>query len=110
MKHRDFKDRLYAELARIAKALDSPRRLEMIDLLAQGERSVEDLAAEASLSLANTSRHLQVLRAARVVERRKDGFARSIGLRSRRCTKPSAPCGDWRKRAWPRWSAWSGRI
>jgi len=74
MKHRDFKERLYAELGRIAKAIDSPRRLELVDLLAQGERSVEDLAAEAALSLANTSRHLQVLRGARLVESRKAGL------------------------------------
>jgi rhodanese-related sulfurtransferase len=74
MEHREFKDRLYGELGRIAKALDSPRRLELIDLLAQGERSVEDLAQEASLSLANTSRHLQILREARMVESRKDGL------------------------------------
>jgi rhodanese-related sulfurtransferase/DNA-binding transcriptional ArsR family regulator len=74
MKHREFKDRLYEELGRIAKALDSPRRLELIDLLAQGERSVEDLAREAALSVANASRHLQILRAARVVEARKAGL------------------------------------
>jgi rhodanese-related sulfurtransferase len=74
MRHREFKDRLYAELARIAKALDSPRRLEILDLLAQRERSVEDLAAEVELSVANASRHLQVLRAARLVEARKDGL------------------------------------
>jgi rhodanese-related sulfurtransferase/DNA-binding transcriptional ArsR family regulator len=74
MKHREFKDRLYQELGRIARALDSPRRLELIDLLAQGERSVEDLATEAALSVANTSRHLQILRAARVVEGRKAGL------------------------------------
>jgi rhodanese-related sulfurtransferase len=74
MKHREFKDRLYAEIGRIAKAIDSPRRLELIDLLAQGERSVEDLAAEAALSIANTSRHLQILRGARLVESRKEGL------------------------------------
>ena len=74
MKHREFKDRLYGELGRVAKALDSPRRLELIDLLAQGERSVEDLAGEAALSVANASRHLQVLRAARMVETRKAGL------------------------------------
>jgi rhodanese-related sulfurtransferase len=74
MKHREFKDRLYEEFGRIAKAIDSPRRLELIDLLAQGERSVEGLAAEAALSLANTSRHLQILRGARLVETRKQGL------------------------------------
>ena len=74
MKHREFKDRLYEELGRIAKGIDSPRRLELIDLLAQGERSVEDLASEAALSIANTSQHLQVLRRARLVETRKQGL------------------------------------
>ena len=74
MKHREFKDRLYEELGRVARAIDSPRRLELIDLLAQGERSVEDLAAEATLSMANTSQHLQVLRGARLVETRKQGL------------------------------------
>ena len=74
MRHRDFKDRLYAELGRIARAIDSPRRLELVDLLAQGERSVEDLAAQASLAVANTSRHLQILRAARLVDTRKEGL------------------------------------
>ena len=74
MKHREFKDRLYAELGRVARAIDSPRRLELIDLLAQGERSVENLAREAALSIANTSRHLQILRGARLVETRKQGL------------------------------------
>jgi rhodanese-related sulfurtransferase/DNA-binding transcriptional ArsR family regulator len=74
MRHREFKDRLYGELGRIARALDSPRRLELVDLLAQGDRSVEELAVQASLSVANTSRHLQVLRAARLVESRKQGL------------------------------------
>lgn len=74
MKHREFKDRLYGELGRIAKAIDSPRRLELVDLLAQRERSVEELAAEAALSVANTSRHLQILRGARLVEARKQGL------------------------------------
>jgi len=74
MKPREFKDRLYGELGRIAKGIDSPRRLELIDLLAQGERSVEDLASEAALSIANTSQHLQVLRRARLVETRKQGL------------------------------------
>jgi DNA-binding transcriptional ArsR family regulator len=71
---REFKDRLYDQIGRIAKALDSPRRLEMLEVLAQGERSVEDLAAQTGLSLANASRHLQVLRGARLVEARKDGL------------------------------------
>ena len=74
MNHREFKDRLYGEFGRIAKALDSPHRVELIDLLVQGERPVEELAGEAALSVANTSRHLQILRAARLVETRKQGL------------------------------------
>jgi rhodanese-related sulfurtransferase len=74
MRHRQFKDGIYGELSRVAKAIDSPHRLELIDLLAQGERSVEALAAQASLAVANTSRHLQVLKGARLVETRKDGL------------------------------------
>jgi rhodanese-related sulfurtransferase/DNA-binding transcriptional ArsR family regulator len=72
--HRDFKDRLYGQFARIGKALASPHRLELIELLAQGERSVDALAAEAELSLANASQHLQVLREAALVESRKVGL------------------------------------
>jgi len=71
---RAFKDRLYAEFAVIASALANPHRLELLDLLAQGERSVEDLAREASLSVTNASAHLQVLRRARLVEADKRGL------------------------------------
>ena len=74
MTGREFKDRLYEQLGRIAKGLDSPRRLEMLEVLAQGEHSVEDLAGQTDLSLANASRHLQVLRGARLVEARKEGL------------------------------------
>jgi len=72
--HRAFKDRLYGQLARIGKALASPQRLEMIELLAQSERTVESLATETGLSMANTSQHLQVLRQAALVDSRKDGL------------------------------------
>lgn len=74
MGHRAFKDQLYAQFARIGKALASPQRLELLDLLAQGERTVEDLAGEAALTVANTSQHLHVLRSARLVESRKEGL------------------------------------
>src|SRR2546430_12968819 len=60
--HRLFKNRLYGQFARIGKALASPHRLELLELLAQGERSVESLANEIGISLANASQHLQVLR------------------------------------------------
>jgi rhodanese-related sulfurtransferase len=72
--HCAFKDRLYAEFATIGKALASPHRLELLDLLGQGERSVDELAQEAGLSLANASAHLQVLRQARMVEFEKRGL------------------------------------
>lgn len=72
--HRDFKDRLYGQLARIGKALSSPRRLEILELLAQGERTVDSLATEMDLSLANASQHLQALKQAALVDGRKDGL------------------------------------
>ena len=72
--HRTFKDRLYGQFARLGKALASPHRIEMLELLAQGERTVDSLAAEIGLSLANASQHLQVLRQAALVESRKDGL------------------------------------
>ncbi len=74
MSHREFKARLYAQFARVGKALASPQRLELIDLLAQGERTVEDLAREAELSIANASQHLRLLRQAHLVDSRKDGL------------------------------------
>jgi len=74
MGHRIFKDQLYAQFARLGKALASPARLELLDLLAQGERPVEDLAREAALSVANASAHLQVLHRARLVDSRKAGL------------------------------------
>ena len=74
MSHREFKDQLYAQFARISKALASPQRLELLDLLAQGERTVEDLAREAALSVANASQHLKILRQAQLVKTRRDGL------------------------------------
>jgi len=72
--HRGFKDDLYAQFSRIGKAIAAPKRLELLELLCQGARTVEALAEEASLSLANASRHLQVLRGARLVEGAKKGL------------------------------------
>jgi rhodanese-related sulfurtransferase len=65
---------VYEQLARIGKAVASPPRLELLDLLCQGPRTVEALAREAGLSVANTSQHLQVLHAARLVDAHKDGL------------------------------------
>jgi len=70
---RGFKDLVYGELARIGKAASSPARLELLELLAQGERPVEALADELGQPIANTSHHLKVLREARLVEARRDG-------------------------------------
>ncbi len=66
------KQRIYEQFARIGKALASPSRLELLDLLGQGERSVEMLARACDLSVANASQHLQALYAARLVETRRD--------------------------------------
>ena len=71
---RDFKDRLYGEFARIGKALASPHRLEILEVLAQGERTVESLGSETGLSIANASRHLQQLRQAQLVLARREGL------------------------------------
>src|SRR5437899_460471 len=68
-----FKTELFEEFARIGKALSSGRRLELLELLAQGERTVEELAVETRMSIANTSQHLQVLRSARLVDVRRQG-------------------------------------
>jgi rhodanese-related sulfurtransferase len=78
--HREFKDRLYGQFARIGKALSSPHRLEILELLAQGERTVDSLATEVGLSLANASQHLQALRQAALVESRKEGLFVSYRL------------------------------
>jgi DNA-binding transcriptional ArsR family regulator/rhodanese-related sulfurtransferase len=72
--NREFKNQLYGQLARVGKALSSPHRLELLELLAQSERTVESLAEEAELSLQNASQHLKVLRTAGLVESRKDGL------------------------------------
>jgi rhodanese-related sulfurtransferase/DNA-binding MarR family transcriptional regulator len=74
MGNRAFKDRLYGQFARVGSALASPRRLELLDLLAQGERSVEELAGETDMSVANTSQHLQSLREAQLVQAEKRGL------------------------------------
>ena len=67
------KQRVFAGLAEIAQALGHAHRLELLEHLGQGERSVEDLAARTGLTMANTSRHLQLLRRAALVEGRREG-------------------------------------
>lgn len=75
MQGREFKDFVFQEIAVIAQAFASAKRLEIIDILAQGERSVETLAHEVSMTIANTSRHLQVLKSAGIVRSRKQGVS-----------------------------------
>jgi DNA-binding transcriptional ArsR family regulator len=65
---------IYDQFARIGKALSSGPRIELLDLLSQTERTVEQLAQETSLSFANVSQHLQILRGARLVEVRRQGL------------------------------------
>jgi rhodanese-related sulfurtransferase len=74
MPHRQFKDFIYEQLSRIGKAISAPKRLELLDLLCQAPRTVEALAAQAGISVANASQHLQVLRAARLVDATKRGL------------------------------------
>jgi rhodanese-related sulfurtransferase len=70
---RQAKDALYGALASVAKALGNGRRAELVDVLAQGERSVEELAAEIGQTVANTSQHLQFLLRAGLVRTRRGG-------------------------------------
>src|SRR5687767_2814611 len=70
---RQFKDACYEQLARLGKALSSAKRLELMDLLSQTERSVEALAAETGMSIANTSQHLQALQQAGLVATTRAG-------------------------------------
>jgi len=72
--HREFKDRLFEQFARIGKALASPKRLEILDLLVQGERTVEEIARETAMPVANASQHLQTLKGSRIVESRREGL------------------------------------
>jgi rhodanese-related sulfurtransferase len=73
MQPRDVKDALYEQFARLGKAAGNPKRLEILDLLRQGERSVEGIAATTGLGVTTASSHLQLLRQARLVATRKQG-------------------------------------
>lgn len=73
IRKREFKDEIYGAFAGVAQALANGHRLELIDLIAQAERGVEELARLAGLSVANTSQHLQVLRRAGLVSARRSG-------------------------------------
>jgi rhodanese-related sulfurtransferase len=70
---RQIKDTLYEQVARLGKALASPKRLELIEILCQGEKPVEQLAEAASITVKLTSAHLKALKAARLLEARREG-------------------------------------
>lgn len=70
---REIKDALYRHLASLTKALSSPKRIEIIDLLCQGEKTVEAISEQAALGLKNASAQLKELKATRLVESRKEG-------------------------------------
>jgi len=73
MKGREFKDAMYDGLAKLMKALANPARLEIIEMLSQGEKSVEGVVEATSLTVANASQHLQVLKNNNIVKSRKEG-------------------------------------
>jgi rhodanese-related sulfurtransferase len=73
MNNRETKDLLYEQVSRIGKAVSSPKRLEILEILAQGEKTVEILASEASIDVKLASAHLKVLKEARLVEPRREG-------------------------------------
>ena len=73
MEKREFKDKVYTVLSRLVKAMANPHRLEIIDLLGQAERPVEEIAAETGMSVANASQHLQVLKQSHLVQVKRNG-------------------------------------
>lgn len=73
MAHRELKDLLYTQFARIGHAVSTPKRIELLDLLSQGEKAVEQLAVQSDTPVKNTSAHLRALRQARLVETRREG-------------------------------------
>ena len=92
MHARQAKDDLYDAFASVAKALGSGRRAEIIDLLAQGERSVEEIATEIDQSMANTSHHLRSLATAGLLRSRRDGQRIIYRLTSDRVADLWAAC------------------
>lgn len=73
MNKRSFKDDIFAAIAGMTKAFSSPNRLEIIDLLANGEKTVEQIAVQTAITVANASHHLQLLKTARLVKSRREG-------------------------------------
>lgn len=84
MDKRTFKNEAYAAVAELGKAFAAANRLEIIDLLANGEKTVEQIAVEVDISVANASRHLQLLKKARLVNNRREGNFIHYRLNGRR--------------------------
>ena len=80
MNSRELKNHLYEQVARIGAAVSSPKRLELLELLAQGEKTVETLARESAIDVKLASAHLRVLRTAHLVDVRRDGKSRIYRL------------------------------
>lgn len=78
----EYKNQLYKELARVGKGIGNDKRLEILELLSQSPKSVEKIAQETGSSIANTSRHLQILKDSRLVKTKKDGNHVIYSLRS----------------------------
>jgi rhodanese-related sulfurtransferase/predicted transcriptional regulator len=91
---RRAKDALYEGFAEVAKAMASGRRAELVDVLAQGERSVEDMAAEIGQSVANTSHHLRAMARAGLVTTRREGTRIYYALASERVAELWAAIRD----------------
>ncbi len=70
---RTFKDNIYSAIAGMAKAFSNANRLEIIDLLANGEKTVEQIAAQTAITVANASQHLQIMKTSRLVKSRREG-------------------------------------
>ena len=73
MEKREFKNTVYSEISRVSKIFSNPNRLEIIDLIANGPKSVEDIAFETGISIANASQHLQLLKKERLATARRNG-------------------------------------
>jgi rhodanese-related sulfurtransferase/DNA-binding transcriptional ArsR family regulator len=78
----EFKDQLFEQFARIGKSLSNGRRLEILELLAQGPRTVDEISRETRLSIANASQHLQVLRRCNLVRVKREGLYANYRLAS----------------------------
>jgi DNA-binding transcriptional ArsR family regulator len=95
-----LKSAIYEQIARIGQATASPNRLELLDLLSQGARTVEALAHQTGQSVATTSHHLQVLRRARLVEARKAGLYVTYRLADLEVGSSFFNCEVWRSFGW----------